>query len=43
MSSGDITALLITLREATEMALVVGIVLAYLGQVGASGARRWVW
>lgn len=43
MSSGDITALLITLREATEMALVVGIVLAYLGQVGAPGARRWVW
>lgn len=25
------------------MALVVGIVLAYLGQVGARGARRWVW
>jgi len=43
MSSGDITTLLITLREATEMALVVGIVLAYLGQVGAGGARRWVW
>jgi len=25
------------------MALVVGIVLAYLGQVGAGAARRWVW
>ena len=43
MSSGDISALLLTLREGTEMALVVGIVLAYLGQVAARGAQRWVW
>lgn len=43
MSSGDISTLLLTLREGTEMALVVGIVLAYLGQVGARAARRWVW
>ena len=42
MNAG-ISALLLTLREGTEMALVVGIVLAYLGQVGARGARRWVW
>jgi high-affinity iron transporter len=25
------------------MAIVVGIVLAYLGQIGAHGAQRWVW
>ncbi|HEV8654722.1 MAG TPA: FTR1 family protein [Candidatus Limnocylindria bacterium] len=43
MSSGDLAALLISLREGVEMALVVGIVLAYLGQAGARGARRWVW
>ena len=43
MSSGDISALLLTLREGTEMALVVGIVLAYLSQVGAVAARRWAW
>lgn len=43
MSAGDISALLLTLREGTEMALVVGIVLAYLGKVGARGAQRWVW
>ena len=43
MNAGDISALLLTLREGTEMALVVGIVLAYLGKVGARGARRWVW
>ena len=42
MNAG-ISAFLLTLREGTEMALVVGIVLAYLGQVGARGARRWVW
>ncbi len=41
--NAGISALLLTLREGTEMALVVGIVLAYLGQVGARGARRWVW
>ncbi|HUQ41441.1 MAG TPA: FTR1 family protein [Candidatus Limnocylindrales bacterium] len=43
MNAGDISALLLTLREGTEMALVVGIVLAYLGQVGARAAQRWVW
>ena len=43
MSAGDISALIISLREGVEMALVVGIVLAYLGQVGAQGARKWVW
>lgn len=43
MSAGDISALVLSLREGVEMALVVGIVLAYLGQVGAQGARRWVW
>ncbi len=43
MSAGDISALVLSLREGVEMALVVGIVLAYLGQVGARGARKWVW
>lgn len=43
MSAGDISALFLSLREGVEMALVVGIVLAYLGQVGAQGARKWVW
>ena len=43
MSAGDISALILSLREGVEMALVVGIVLAYLGQVGAHGARKWVW
>ena len=43
MSAGDISALLLSLREGVEMALIVGIVLAYLGQVGARAAQRWVW
>ena len=43
MNAGDISALLLALREGTEMALVVGIVLAYLGQVKARAAQRWVW
>ncbi|HEV8672249.1 MAG TPA: FTR1 family protein [Candidatus Limnocylindria bacterium] len=43
MSAGDVSALVLSLREGVEMALVVGIVLAYLGQVGAQGARKWVW
>ena len=43
MSAGDISALLIALREGIEMALVVGIVLAYLGQTGTMRAARWVW
>jgi high-affinity iron transporter len=41
--NAGISALLLTLREGTEMALVVGIVLAYLAQIGARGAQRWVW
>ena len=43
MSSGDLSALLIALREGIEMALVVGIVLAYLAQTGTMRAARWVW
>ena len=43
MSAGDISALLIALREGIEMTLVVGIVLAYLMQVGARRATAWVW
>ena len=43
MSAGDISALLLTLREGTEMALIVGIVMAYLTQVRATTARRWAW
>jgi high-affinity iron transporter len=43
VSSGDLGALVLSLREGIEMALVVGIVLAYLGQIGAPGARKWVW
>ena len=43
MSSGDVSALLLTLREGTEMALVVGIVMAYLSQVKADAAKRWAW
>jgi high-affinity iron transporter len=40
---GDLTALLLSLREGVEMSLVVGIVLAYIGQAGARGARKFVW
>ena len=43
MSAGDVSALLISLREGVEMTLIVGIVLAYLAQVGARRAFRWVW
>jgi high-affinity iron transporter len=43
VSSGDLGALVLSLREGIEMALVIGIVLAYLGQIGARGARVWVW
>ena len=43
MSAGDLSALLLSLREGVEMELIVGIVLAYLGQVGARTAQRWVW
>lgn len=43
MSAADLSALVIAMREGIEMALVVGILLAYLGQVGARAAQRWVW
>ncbi len=43
MSAADISALLIALREGVEMTLIVGIVLAYLSQVGARGMHKWVW
>ncbi|HEV8536721.1 MAG TPA: FTR1 family protein [Candidatus Limnocylindria bacterium] len=43
MSAADLSALVIALREGIEIALVVGILLAYLTQVGARGAHRWVW
>lgn len=43
MSAGDLSALVIALREGIEMALIAGIVLAYLTQVGARRAHRWVW
>jgi high-affinity iron transporter len=43
MSAADLSALLISLREGVEMALIVGIVLAYLHQIGAKRAARSVW
>ena len=43
MSAADLSALVIAMREGIEMALVVGILLAYLAQVGARAAQRWVW
>ncbi|HEY7624318.1 MAG TPA: FTR1 family protein [Candidatus Limnocylindria bacterium] len=43
MSAADLSALVIAMREGIEMALIVGIVLAYLTQVGARSAHRWVW
>jgi high-affinity iron transporter len=43
MSAGDLSALLISLREGVEMTLIVGIVLAYLARVNARRASRWVW
>ncbi len=43
MTAADLSALLISLREGIEMAIVVGILLAYLSQVGARRAGRWVW
>lgn len=43
MSAGDVSALLLALREGIEMTLVVGIVLAYLMQIGARRATAWVW
>jgi high-affinity iron transporter len=43
MSAADLSALVIAMREGIEMALVVGILLAYLSRVGARSAHRWVW
>ena len=43
MSSGDAGAFVIALREGIEMTLIAGIVLAYLSQIGARRAHRWVW
>jgi high-affinity iron transporter len=43
MSAADLAALVIAMREGIEMALVVGILLAYLTQVNARSAHRWVW
>jgi len=43
MSPGDVGALVIALREGVEMTLIAGIVLAYLTQIGARRAHRWVW
>lgn len=43
MTAADLSALLLALREGIEMAIVVGILLAYLSQVGAHRAHRWVW
>ena len=43
MSSGNVSALIIALREGIEMTLIAGIVLAYLTQIGAGRAHRWVW
>lgn len=43
MSAADLSALVIAMREGIEMALVVGILLAYLSRVRARSAHRWVW
>lgn len=43
MSAGNLSALVIALREGIEMTLIAGIVLAYLTQIGARRAHRWVW
>jgi high-affinity iron transporter len=36
-------SLLLTFREGLEAALIVGIVLGYLNQIGHQDRRRWVW
>ena len=38
-----IPTLLITWRETLEAALIVGILLTYLGRSGQAAGRRWVW
>lgn len=43
MSAGNLSALVIALREGIEMSLIAGIVLVYLSQLGARRAHRWVW
>ena len=43
MTAADLSALLISLREGVEMTLIVGIVLAYLHQIGARRAVPPVW
>ena len=43
MSAGNLSALVIALREGVEMTIIAGIVLAYLTQLGAGRAHRWVW
>lgn len=43
MSAGNLSALVIALREGIEMTLIAGVVLAYLTQIGARRAHRWVW
>jgi len=43
MSAGNLSALVIALREGIEMTIIAGIVLAYLTQIGAGRAHRWVW
>lgn len=43
MTAADISALFIMLREGLEAALIVGIVMAYLANVGALRYQRYVW
>lgn len=43
MSAADFSAFVIAMREGIEAVLVVGILLAYLAQVNARAAQRWVW
>lgn len=43
MSAGDLTTFFIMLREGLEASLVVGIVLAYLKQVGSLRHAKYVW
>ncbi|NDJ75427.1 MAG: iron permease [Chloroflexi bacterium] len=38
-----LASLLLTFREGLEAALVVGIILGYLHQIGHADRRRWVW